>query len=148
MTILTQNRATTPRTRPGLETNLLLRVLGATLALGVAYVHVKDQGGFPGDKSPTYIAIGYYLLEAAGVASAIALLVGSKKHLSNVWALTLGVALGPLVGYVVSRGPGLPMYTEDRGNWTEALGVVSLIVEGALLVLAAVMVGHSRRSDG
>ena len=52
------------------------------------------------------------------------------------WLLAAGVALGPLVGYVLSRGPGLPDYTDDVGNWGEPLGVISLIVEGVLLVLA------------
>jgi hypothetical protein len=109
---------------------------------------VRDQGGFTGDKSPTYIAIGYYLLEVAGVGTAIALLGASMKHLGTVWALTIGVALGPLAGFVLSRGPGLPLYTEDRGNWTETLGIVSVIVEGALLVVATVMLDRSRRSTG
>jgi hypothetical protein len=127
--------------------HVLLSVVGAALALGVAYIHVKDQGGFPGDKSPAYIAIGYYLLEATGLVAAIALLVASTRQRRSVWALTFGVALGPLVGFVASRGPGLPMYTEDRGNWTEQLGIVSVVVEATLLVLAAVMVGRSRRSS-
>jgi hypothetical protein len=138
-TLTTDRRRTSSR-------HLLLRGGAAALALGVAYIHVKDQGGFPGDKSPTYIAIGYYLLEAAGLCTAIALLV-TRRHVRTVWALAVGVALGPLLGFVASRGPGLPLYTEDRGNWTEPLGIVSVVVEGALLILAAVMVGRSRRSS-
>ena len=148
MTTLTQSRTVTPDTRPSAKRHMFLRALGAALALGVAYIHVRDQGGFPGDKSPTYIAIGYYLLEVAGVGTAIALLGASMKHLGTVWALTIGVALGPLAGFVLSRGLGLPLYTEDRGNWTETLAVVSILVEGALLVLAAVVIGRSRRSAG
>jgi hypothetical protein len=126
--------------------NVLVGGLGAILALGIAYIHVKDQGGLPGDKSPTYIAIGYYLLEATALVTAVAL-VATKTHPRNVWALAFGVALGPLLGFAASRGPGLPLYTEDRGNWTEPLGVVSVIVEGALLILATVMVGRSSRSS-
>ena len=146
MTILTQSRPVTPTTRHSAKNHTFLRVVAACLALGVAYIHVRDQGGFPGDKSPTYIAIGYYLLEAAGVGTAIALLVVPARHLRSVWTLALGVALGPLAGYVLSRGPGLPLYTEDRGNWTETLGIVSVVVEVALLVLATAMVGRSRRA--
>lgn len=148
MTTLTQTRTVTPDTERAPEQQVLLRVLGAALALGVAYIHVKDQGGFPGDKSPTYLALGYYLLEATGLGTAIALLVGTKRALRNVWALTFGVALGPLLGFALSRGPGLPLYTEDRGNWTETLGIVSVVVEGALLLLAAVVLGRTRRSAG
>jgi hypothetical protein len=54
------------------------------------------------------------------------------------WWLSLGVAAGPVLGYVLSRGPGLPDYTDDIGNWTEPLGVTSLIVEDNLLITAAV----------
>jgi hypothetical protein len=60
------------------------------------------------------------------------------KHARVGWLLSLGVAAGPIVGYVLSRGPGLPNYTDDIGNWGEPLGVVSLVVEGILLILALV----------
>lgn len=134
-------------TRPTDHTrHVLLRVLGAALALAVVYIHVKDQGGLPGDKSPGYIGVGYWLLEAAGLVAAIALLVGAGRHTVKVWALALGVAVGPIVGFVLSRGPGLPSYTDDKGNWTEPIGVVSLVVEGLLLVLAGVLLARSRRT--
>ena len=85
----------------------------------------------------------YYALEAAGVAAAALLLT----RLARVgWLLTLGVAAGPIVGYVLSRGPGLPNYTDDIGNWTEPLGVISLVVEGVVLILAAaaLLASHHR----
>ena len=115
------------------------RTAAALLSLTVAWIHVQDQGGFPGDKTPHYVAIGYYLLEAAGVLCAVLMFAGLKARLFRVdWLLAAGVALGPLLGYVLSRGPGLPDYGDDKGNWTEPLGLVSLVVEGALLILAIV----------
>ena len=45
------------------------------------------------------------------------------------WFLSLGVALGPLIGYSLPRGPGMPFYGDDRGNWAEPIGVISLAVE-------------------
>ncbi|WP_223838725.1 hypothetical protein [Saccharopolyspora pogona] len=33
----------------------------------------------------------------------------------------------------------MPYYSDDIGNWLEPLGVLSLVVEGILLVLGAVM---------
>lgn len=130
-----------------------LRVLGAALALGIAYIHVKDQGGIPGDKGPGYIALGYWMLEIVGVGTAVALLLSSGRTAAKAWLLSIGVALGPICGYVLSRGPGLPNYTDDKGVWTEQLGVIALVVESALLVLAATMWSRSRRdveidSDG
>ncbi len=129
----------------GLEHHVMSRVLGAGLALGVAYLHVKDQRGFPGDKAPAYVGIGYYALELAGLLAAVVLLVGAGRHTAKAWLLAVGVAVMPIVGFVLSRGPGLPSYSDDKGNWTETLGVISLIVEGALLVLAVALVARSRR---
>ena len=132
------------------------RVLGAALALGVAYAHVKDQGGFPGDKEPGYVGVGYYLLELAGLGVALALLAGGShggvagtavsRQLRKVWALTLGVAVGPILGFVLSRGPGLPNYSDDKGNWSEPLAVASLIIEGLLLLIAAGVLLHTART--
>lgn len=122
----------------------LARLAGAALAVGVAYIHVKDQGGFPGDKAPHYVGVGYYLLEITGLAVALALLVSRGKAVAASWFLALGVAVMPIVGFVLSRGPGLPGYTDDKGNWTEPLAMVSLVVEGALLLLSGLSLLRER----
>lgn len=132
----------------GVEHHVVPRVLGAALALGVAYIHVMDQGGFPGDKAPTYVGVGYYLIEVAALAVAVALLVGAGRHTLKVWALAVGVAVAPLIGFVWSRSIGMPSYTDDIGNWTEPIGVASLVVEGLLLVLAVGLFVRSRRRVG
>jgi len=113
------------------------RLTAAALALAIAAIHIADQGGFPGAKNPLYIGIGYYLLELGCLLVAASLIwPGTRSVLPTVWVAAAFVAAGPLLGYVLSRGPGLPAYTEDRGNWTEPLGVISLIVEMALFVLS------------
>lgn len=146
---MTTNTLTRPISSPikGAEQHLASRVLGAGLALGVAYIHVKDQGGFPGDKAPAYVGVGYYVLELVALLTAVVLLVGAGRHTAKAWFLAVGVALMPLTGYVLSRGPGLPNYTDDKGNWTETLGVVSLTVEATLLLLAVALVVRSRRTQ-
>ena len=106
---------------------------------------MKDQGGLPGDKSPSYIAYGYWMLEIAGVIAAVGLFTARGRQAARAWALAAAVAIGPMVGYVLSRGPGLPNYTDDKGVWSEPLGLVSLAVEGALLVIAAAVMFRSRR---
>ncbi|MEO7194644.1 MAG: hypothetical protein ABIZ05_07445 [Pseudonocardiaceae bacterium] len=126
-----------------LATSLITRLVGVVGCLAVAAIHVIDQGGVPGTKGPEYVQIMYYALEAAGVVVAV-LLLANQTRLG--WWLSLGVAAGPIVGYALSRGPGLPDYTDDIGNWTEPLGVLSLIVEGILLILAAASVVTSRRT--
>ena len=118
------------------------RATAALLCLGVSVIHVIDQGGIPGSKDPAYVGAGYYVLEIAGIIAAL-LLIQSDTVLG--WLLTAAVAAGPLVGYILSRGPGLPDYTDDKGNWNEPLGVVSLIVEGFLLVLSLTPILTARR---
>lgn len=112
------------------------RLAGAALCLAVAAVHVIDQGGFPGSKEPVYVGIGYYVVEAAGVVTAALLVAGAVRV---GWFLAMGVGAGPFIGYVLSRGTGLPGYTDDIGNWAEPVGVASLVVEGLLFLLALTM---------
>jgi hypothetical protein len=125
----------------GVGNSLVVHVLGLLGCLGVAAIHVIDQGGVPGSKTPDYVQVLYYLLEVAGVVAAAVLLT---RYARLGWFLSLGVAVGPILGYVLSRGPGLPNYSDDIGNWGEPLGIISLFVEGTLLVLAATALLISR----
>ena len=134
MSSLVQTRPQQTRTGAAVRA-LPARMAAAALSLGVAWIHVKDQGGFPGDKSPHYVGLGYYALEATGVLVAALLLFGRGRALLGAWLLAAGVAVGPLVGFVLSRGPGLPNYTDDKGVWTEPLALWSLAVEISLLLL-------------
>jgi hypothetical protein len=115
------------------------RIAGAVLCLGVAAIHFVDQGGLS-MKEPTYVGIGFLVLEAVGVLAAVLVLTGTRF----AWLLAVGVAAGPLTGYILSRGPGLPDFTEDVGNWAEPLGILSLIVEGALLLVSVALVARGR----
>jgi hypothetical protein len=105
----------------------------AALCVVVTVIHLQDQDWFSFTREPTYVQVGYILLEVAGLVTAILLVT---RPTTAVWLLAAGVGIGPLVGYVLSRGPGLPGYTDDRGNWGEPLGVVSLVVEGLLTLVA------------
>jgi hypothetical protein len=129
-------------------TAFVARFAGAALALAVAGIHITDQGGLPGSKTPDYIGVGYYLLEGVAVLTAAALLLPLASRLrAAAWATAaVFVSAGPLLGYVVSRGPGLPDYDDDIGNWTEPLGVVSLLVESALLALPVAVLIAARRA--
>lgn len=130
------------------------RLAGSGLALAVGWVHVVDQGGLPGNKEPRYVGIGYYLIELAALAAAVLLLAPGagrargllSDRLRAGWVLAVGVALGPLVGYVLSRGPGLPFYTEDKGAWGEPIGILSLLLEVVLAAVAIVVLTRRRAS--
>lgn len=115
-------------------TNVSARFVGALLCVQVAIIHTIDQGGIPGSKEPSYVGVGYWILEIIGIVTAIALMTNRSVRLS--WFIAIGVGAGPMIGYILSRGPGLPDYTDDVGNWGEPLGVFALITEAILLVLA------------
>ncbi|MER8120505.1 hypothetical protein [Streptomyces sp. NPDC094031] len=118
----------------------MARSAGALLCLAVAVIHVKDQGGLTMTRDPHYIGVAYHVLEIVAVVAAALLLAGIVRP---GWLLAVGVAAGPLLGYILSRGPGLPHYSDDIGNWTEPLGLVSLAVEGALLLLSVPLLVRS-----
>jgi hypothetical protein len=107
----------------------------AALCLTVTVIHLEDQNWFSFGKEPGYVQVGYVILEVIGLFAAAQLLTRPSRI---AWLLAASVGLGPFVGYVLSRGPGLPDYTDDRGAWGEPLGVVSLIVEGILFLIAVV----------
>jgi 4-amino-4-deoxy-L-arabinose transferase-like glycosyltransferase len=115
-------------------TNVAARCVGALLCVQVAIIHVIDQGGIPGTKTPAYVGVGYWILEILGIVTAAALITNRSPRSS--WFVAIGVGVGPLIGYILSRGPGLPGYTDDVGNWGEPLGVFSLVAEAILIVLA------------
>ncbi len=144
-TTATTRRPDTTTDGPDRRLDRFLRVLAASLCLGVTYVHLDDQGFLAFSKTPTYMQVLYVVLEVAAVATAVALLV---RPLRIVWLAAVGLGLGPIFGYLLSRGPGLPQYSDDRGNWTEPLGLISLAIEVALLVVALIglTLAHRRRA--
>jgi hypothetical protein len=144
----TTSRSSRDTARSPRRIGALPGVIGAALALAVSYIHVTDQGGFPGDKSPAYIGIGYYVLEVVAVLVAVALLVPATRNRLATWLLAAAVGAGPMLGYVLTRGPGLPDATDDRGNWGEPLGVASLVVEGLLIILSLACAASLRSPAG
>lgn len=52
------------------QTNVSLLVVGASLALAIAVIHVQDQGGLPGSQSPMWLKYGYYTVEISSTIGA------------------------------------------------------------------------------
>lgn len=117
-------------------------VVGALLALSVGAVHVYDQSGFPGNVDLWYLKYGYYAIEVVAVITALLLFAGRR---TIGWFLAFGVGAGPLVGYLLSRGPGLPNDADDIGNWTQPDGLISLSLEAVLIVLAVLSFAYRKR---
>jgi hypothetical protein len=65
--------------------------------------------------------------------AAIIAAVGIHRQSNWGWLLGVGIAIGSLFGYVLSRTTGLPgMEIEE---WLSPTGVLSLVVEGIFLIL-------------
>ena len=83
----------------------------------------------------------YVALMLPSVALAAAVIWRSD---TRAWAMAAVLSALVIVAYVLSRTSGLRGSTDDIGNWSEPLGMASLFVEGALVVLSsAVLISRS-----
>jgi hypothetical protein len=116
----------------------------ATTAIGlggVAVIHAVDGVGKWSETR--YIFWLYMALIAAAVVTAAGVLFSHSPR----WLLAAaGLAASAFAGYVINRTVGLPQATGDIGNWTEPLGLASLLVEG--FVTAVALGGHATARSG
>ena len=103
---------------------------GITLIFVTGAIHFIDAPGSFGDA--TYKGL---LFLANGIGAIVAGLGIYRGERTWGWGLGVLVAGGALVGYVISRTVGLPGLAPDI--WLEPLGVLSLVVEAAFIVLFA-----------
>jgi hypothetical protein len=72
------------------------------------------------------------------IASVVIVAGGVLFDRSPRWLLAAAAAAASVMaGFVINRTVGLPNATDDIGNWTEPLGLVSLVVEGLVIAVAA-----------
>ena len=134
--------------------HVAVHIVGAMLALGIAAVHVADQGGVTTLTSPDWIGWGYRLVEVGGAATALVLLlsplapppVAPPALAWAGWAAGALLGTGPFVAYLLSRSVGIPGDHGDVGNWGYWIGTVALFIEAALVVLSVSMLLAHRRS--
>lgn len=110
-----------------------LRLLAAGGLVAIAVVHLLDLPGKL-DETP-YLGVLYILGPIITSLLAAALIVGSRSRIG--WLLAGAIAAATAIGYCLSRTTGLPHADDDIGNWTEPLGIASLIAEGTVMLLAA-----------
>lgn len=121
------------------------RVATAGLCLAVSLIHVTDQGGFKALTDPTWLGWAYRALEVG--AAVVAVIVLFDLLPSRLTALLIfGVGAGPFLGFLLTRTVGLPQDSGDIGNWSDPLGILSLVVEAALMAVAIVVLAQSRAS--
>jgi hypothetical protein len=104
----------------------------AAALIAVAVVHLIDGPGSLTDQF--YIGVLELALTAACVPLAIALLVRPTRDLWVTAAAVVGLAM---LLYLLSRTTGLPGSTDDIGNWGQALGIVNLAIEAAVLAIVS-----------
>jgi hypothetical protein len=92
-------------------------------------------------------AAGYVggLFIAAAIACLVIAAVLTRTSDDRAWAAAGGLAALILLGYVLSRSVGLPGFTEDIGEWSERLGLASMVAEGLLVCVtgAVLAMRHS-----
>jgi hypothetical protein len=110
--------------------------IARTVAIGalvaIAVIHVLQL--------PTaFASIGYLgaLFIAAAAACLALAAVMTRTSDDRAWAAAGGLAALILLGYVISRSVGLPGFTDDAGEWAEAPGLASMVVESLLVFLTA-----------
>jgi hypothetical protein len=117
-----------------------LRGLGFVGLLAIALIHLLDVIAKLAETP--YVGVMYILLMVASVGVAFALLhTGSPR----VWAAGGLLAAMTLVGFILSRTTGLPNSSGDIGNWSEGLGLASMLVEATVVLLSGYAVWLSRR---
>ena len=127
-------------TRPHAAHGIARQALAAAGLVGVAVVHLLDTPG-KFEETP-YLGVMFLGLIAASLLAAELLLRGAD---SIAWLAGAGLAGATILGYVVSRTIGLPGAPEDDiGNWSEPLGMVSLLIEAVVLWLCTVGYLQSR----
>jgi hypothetical protein len=82
-----------------------------------------------------------YLALIAGCLGGAALLRGNSRQ---GWMAAAALSAMPFIGYVFSRTTGLPGAMDDIGNWTESLGLASLIVEACVFAVSLSMLARLR----
>jgi hypothetical protein len=118
---------------------------GAGLLAGVGLVHLVTAPGY--FEYARYLGL-LFLANAAGAAVAALGLLGvvglGAIRVPRAWGWGLGllVAGGAFAAYVASNTVGLPGLTEQ--NWLDPLGLLSLALEGAFVVLALLVLRPRR----
>ena len=109
---------------------------------GIALIHALEvPDAF---EETLYLGILFIGAIVAGLVLAAALTRTSDQR---VWAAACGLAAAIMLGYVLSRTSGLPDATLDVDNWTEPLGLASLVAEGLVVCVTGGALASRRVAD-
>jgi membrane protease YdiL (CAAX protease family) len=112
--------------------DFVARTVGIIGLGGIALIHVLQAP--EAFEETTYLGVLFVAAVLASLALSAAL---TRTGDERVWAAAGGLAASIVLGYFLSRTSGLPDATADVGNWTEPLGLASLVAEGLVVCVAA-----------
>jgi hypothetical protein len=117
-------------------------VVTAAVLTAVAVVHLID--GPVTLKDQFYIGALELALAVACIPLAILLIIDPMRDL---WIAVAGLTTLALACYIASRTTGLPGSTDDIGNWKGTLGILNMLTEFVVIVIAtrAIVVHRTRR---
>jgi hypothetical protein len=120
--------------RPALPVDPAVRASAAIGLMAVGVVHMLEVHGQL--SGAVWLAVGFALL--AVVAPVVGLWLLTRPS-PVAWQLSALVCLSAGVGYILTRSVPVPGDTGDVGNWLEPLGVVSLMTEAIVIILATLV---------
>lgn len=106
----------------------------ATVAAGLAAVAAIHAVDAVGKWTETRYIFWMYVAAIVGAIVIAGGVVFTRSRLALLAAA--GLAGSVLLGFVVDRTIGMPNATGDIGNWTEPLGLTSMVVEAATIAVA------------
>jgi hypothetical protein len=132
--------ATTPAYQAAPVSEQAARLLAVVGIAGIAVIHILDASDtFEGVK---YIFWLYMAIIVGAIPISLLLLQWSSRL---AWIGPALLAVGPLVGYLLTRTVGLPGDSGDVGNWLDSLGLASMFVEAGVLSLSVARLAMGRR---
>lgn len=133
-TTITRNNAPTATTTltPAVGTSIIRRALVAAGLFGIAAVHLADLP----DKIEEVPYLGWAYIGLIAVSLMLAELVITRAD-RRLMAASAALSAAVIVGFAINRTIGMPNAMDDIGNWTESLGMISLLIEAAVVWLGA-----------
>src|SRR5215469_15345187 len=121
---------------PALADDPAIRAVTVIGLIAIGIIHAVE---IPGQVSgAVWLTIGFCLL--AVIAPGIGLWLLLRPSLLAWEFAGAGCALAA-AGYVLTRSIPMPGDAGDVGNWMEPLGVTSLITEGVVVIIVALILG-------
>jgi len=139
---MTAKVTSSPNVSVVLETRVLRRCLAVIGLIGIALIHLIDVPDKLEEVPYVGILFGALIVSSLMIAEMLI-----RADDARVWLAGGGLAGLTIVGYVISRTAGLPGDGgADLGNWTEPLGLVSLLVEAIVVQLTVMRLSRQSRS--